>query len=69
MIKENVPQILGEGGFDACKDIDKAGFERLDGTFGGVAAMDIRREELEIDLPFLLNDEPVVITGFVVEYL
>ena len=69
MIKEEVPQILGEVGVDACKDREKVGLERLDGMFRGVVAMDIRRDELEHDMQFLLDDVPVVSTGFVVEDL
>ena len=67
MIKEDFPQILGKGGFNACKDRSKLGLERLDGKFRDIAAMDIRRDELELDVPFLIDDAPVVSTGFVVE--
>ena len=69
MIKEEVPQILGEGGIDACKDRYKLVLERLDGTFSIVAVMDIRRDNLELDVPFLLDDVPVVSTGLVVKGL
>ena len=55
MIKEEVPQIPGEGRVNACKDREKVGLERLDGTFSGVSAVDIRRYELELDLPLLLD--------------
>ena len=41
MIKEDFPQILGKGGFNACKDRSKLGLERLDGKFRDIAAMDI----------------------------
>ena len=54
MVEEEVPQILGKGGADACKDREKVSLERLGGMFSGVTAMDIRRDELELDLTFLL---------------
>ena len=45
------------------------GLERLDGTFNGVASMDIRKDELELDVIPLLKDTPVVSTGFIVKDL
>ena len=45
------------------------GFECLDGTFSGVAAMDIRWDKLELDVPMLLYDGPVFSTGFIIEDL
>ena len=42
LIEDYVPHILGEGRVDACKDRNKLDLKRLYGTFGGVAAMDIR---------------------------
>ena len=67
MIKEEVPQILGKGRAAGCKDREKLGLERLDGTFIGVATMHIRPEKLELYVPLLLDDTPVVSTGFVLE--
>ena len=57
---------LGGGGVDACKDRDKVVLERLDDTFSGVAAIDIRWYKLELDVPILLYDAPVFSTGFFV---
>ena len=45
------------------------GLERLDGTFSGIAAMDIWQDDLGLDVPTLLNYAPVFSTGFVFEYL
>ena len=45
------------------------GLERLYGTFSGVAAMEIWSDKLELDLPILIDDVPVVSTGFIVEDL
>ena len=61
MTEEEVPQILGEGRVDSCKDREKVGLERLDVTFGGVAAKDIRREKLKLGVPLLLNETPIVL--------
>ena len=69
MIKEEVPQILGEVMFNASKDKYKVGLERFYGMFSGVAAMDIRRYKLELDVPIILDDAPVVSIRFVVEDL
>ena len=69
MIEDEVPQILGKVRVDACKDREKVCLEGLDGMFSGVATMDIRRDELELDVPLLLNDAPVFSTGLVVEDL
>ena len=41
--------------------------ESFDSMFSNIAAMEIRQDELELDMPFLLDDMPVVSTGFVVE--
>ena len=43
------------------------GLELLDGTFSGVAVMEIQWDELGLDVPFLLDSAPVVSIGFVVE--
>ena len=43
--------------------------EHLDGTFSSIAAVDIRRDDLEPRVPFLLNGAPVVSTRFVLEEL
>ena len=67
MIEEDFPHKLGEGRVDACKDREKVGLEHLDGTFSGVAAMDIQRDDLELDTSLLLDDVPVFRTGFVVK--
>ena len=69
MIKKEVPYILGEGGVNACKDREKVGLELLDGNISGVSAMDIRRYELELDVPVLCNNVSVVSTGFAVKDL
>ena len=45
------------------------GLERLDETFSGIAEMDIQQDKLELDMPLLIDDAPVVSTGFVVEDL
>ena len=38
------------------------GLELLDGMFSGIAAMGIRQEKLELDVPFLLDDAPIVVS-------
>ena len=43
------------------------GLGRLNGSFSSVAAMDIKQDELELDVPFLFNDAHVVSTGSDVE--
>ena len=68
MIKEEVHKINGEGRVDSCKGREKVGLERFYGTLSGFAAVDIHRDKLELDLPILLNDAPIVSTGFVVGY-
>ena len=45
------------------------GLEILGGTFSRVAEMDIQRDELELDVPLLLDDVTTVSTGFIVEDL
>ena len=55
----------GEAGDDA----EEVGFEGLDGTFGGIAAMDVRRYWLVGAVPFLGDDAAVFCTGLVVEDL
>ena len=45
------------------------GFEHLDGTFGGVAAVDIWRDKEVSAVPVFLDDAFVFSTGFVVEDL
>ena len=45
------------------------GFERLDGTFGGVAAVDIWRDKEVSAVPVFLDDAFVFGTGFVVKDL
>ena len=39
--EEFVPEVVGKGGVDAGKDYEEAGFEGTDGSFGGVAEVDI----------------------------
>ena len=45
------------------------GFERLDGTFNGVAAVDIWRDKKVIAVPVFFDDAFVFGTGFVVKDL
>ena len=42
--EEEVPAIFGERWINAGEDGEEVGFECTDGTFGGVAAMDVRRD-------------------------
>ncbi len=44
-------------------------FEGLDGLFGGVAMVDLRRDELVLCLPFVFNVGFEVCVGLVVEDL
>ncbi len=45
------------------------GFDVLDGSFGSVVAVDIRRDELVLCLPFVFNVGFKVCAGLVVEDL
>ena len=67
--EKEIPQELGEGGVSAGKDVQEVGLEGLDGALRGVAAVDVRRDELELALPFFLNDALVLGAGLVVENL
>ena len=44
-------------------------FESANGLLCNVAAMDVRRNKLEGAIPFVLDDEFLGLTCFVVEYL
>ena len=61
--------MLGGGRVNACKEREKVGLELLNGTFSDISAMDIQRDELKLGVPLLLNNTPVVSTGFIVEDL
>ncbi len=45
------------------------GFEGLDGSFGSIAAVDIRKDELVLCLPFVFDVGFEVFAGLVVEDL
>ena len=44
LFQEGVPHVLREVGVGAGKDGEEVSFEGADGSFGGVAAVDIRRD-------------------------
>ena len=67
--QELVPEELREGGIDAGQYGEEVGLERLDGTFGGVTAVDIGGDEEVLAGPVLLDDASVFGAGFVVEDL
>ncbi len=55
MWEEHVPEVARECRRWISNDGKEVGFEGLDGSFGSVAAVDIRREELVLCLPFVFN--------------
>ena len=65
MVPEEVGKVVG----NASKNCKEVGFEGADGTFSDVAAVDIRRDELEGAVPFINDGAAVFETGFVVKDL
>jgi len=51
--KEAVPQVEGEVGVSGTEAGDEMIFERADGAFGGIAAVEVRGDQLVVDLVFL----------------
>ena len=64
-----VPEEVGKGVGNASKDYKEVGFEGADGTFSDVAAVEIRRDELEDAVPVFNYGAAVFGTSFVVEDL
>ena len=64
-----VPEEVGNGVGEASKDCKEVRFEGADGSFCDVAAVDIRRNELEGAVPFFNDGAAVFGTGFVIEDL
>ena len=64
-----VPEEVGKGVGDAIEDCKEVGFEGADVTFRDVAAVDIRRDEMEGAVPVFNNGVEVFGTGFVIEDL
>ena len=64
-----VPEEVGKGVDNARKDFKEVGFEGADGTFSNVAAVDIRRDELEGAVPVFNDGAAVFRSGFVIEDL
>ena len=53
--EEQVPEVARECGRQIGDDGKEVGFEGLDGSFGGIAAVDIRRDELVLCFPFVFD--------------
>ena len=68
-MEEMVPEEFGKGVGDASKDCKELVFEGADGTFSNVAAVDIRRDEMEGAVSVINDGAAVFGTGLVVEYL
>ena len=64
-----VPEEFGKGVGDASKDCKELVFEGADGTFSNVAAVDIRRDEMEGAVSVINDGAAVFGTVLVVEYL
>ena len=64
-----VPEEVGNGVVEASKDCKEVGFEGADGTFSDVAAVDIRRDELEGAVTVFNDGAAVFCNGFVVKDL
>ena len=69
MREELVPEEVGKGVGYASKDGKEVCFEGADGSFRNVAAVNIRRDELEGAVPVFNYSTAVFGTGFVVEDL
>ena len=69
MREELVPQEVGEGIVDASKDRKEVGFEGADGAFRYVAAMDVRRDNMEIAVPIFNDGATIINAGLVVKDL
>ena len=50
MRKKAVPEVEGEGAVGGAETGDEVIFEGANGSLGGVAAMDVGWDELEVDL-------------------
>ncbi len=55
MREEQVPEVVRECGRQISNDGKEVGFEGLDGLFGGIAAVDVRRDELVLCVPFVFD--------------
>ena len=69
MREEIVPEEVGKGVGDASKYCKEVGFERANGSFSDVAAVEIRRDKLEGAVPVFNDGAAVFRTGFVIEDL
>ena len=69
MVKEEVPEVIGEIGRDASEDGEEVGLESLDGSLCGIATMHVRWNELELDAPISSHDSLEFGTDFVVKNL
>ena len=64
-----VPEEVGKGVGNASKYCMEVGFERRNGTFNNVEAVDIQRDKLEDAVPVINDVATVFGTSFVVEEL
>ena len=69
MREELVPEEVGKGVGDASKDGKEVCFEGANGSFRNVAAVDIRRDDLEGAVLVFNNGVEVFGTSFVIEDL
>ncbi len=69
MREEQVPEVVRECGRQISNDGKEVGFEGLDGSFGGIAARDVRRDELILCFPFVFDVCFEIFAGLVVKDL
>ena len=69
MVQEFVPHVLGERGSDTRNNGKEMSFERADGPFYCIVAIDIGKDELIFGVPGVFNDILLLSPGFVFEYL
>jgi hypothetical protein len=67
--EEEIPAMFGERWINTGEDGEEVGFECADCTFGFVAAVHVRWDELMLAVPFLGDAVDVGSAGFIVEDL